>query len=284
MRKWDVRMLSSVWELSVEDIAFAELLETVLLPADVMDAEIQSVIQVLISGNIHDGYRVKVNGDLYCAESVGRERVVALLLDIMGDYLCTEISQTQFLMHAAGVQIKDKVIAIAGAPGSGKSTLAWLLSKYGRYLGDEYAFLNVTKGTIRFTSYPLNIKSGNRWLADIRKENQNVKAIDQTGKVSFYCRMNDSDHDQGEMPIYMILFPHFYKNSINTKIYRLDLRKMPLYVLQSVLGPGAPVQTFRSFISMRSRTGLQFLELHYSDTEDMIQKLIVFLEQDVQIE
>ena len=267
-------MLSFVWKIRVEDIEFAELLETVLLPTKVINDDIYSVIPVLILGNIHDGYRIKVHDDIYCAESISRERAVALLLDMIGDYLCTDISHEQFLMHAAGVQINNKMIAIAGISGSGKSTLAWILSKYGRYLGDEYAFFNVSKGTFRFTSYPHNIKSGNQWLADIRKENPNLQAIDQAGNVSYYCQMNEPGYDQEEIGIQMILFPHFHRDSIKTTISRLDLEKMPLYILQSVLGPGKPVETLRSFVSMSSREGVQFVELHYSDTKDMVQKIL----------
>lgn len=279
MNKWYVIFSMHIFELSVEDIAFAELIKQIFEVEK--DAEKWNLLNrsvILILGNSETGYTIFHNHQLI-AESISRQYTTFLLIQIFGEILYSSIHEEKFLMHAACVRYHDMAIAFSGVSGSGKTTSALIFSRYGSFMGDEYAFLNMKEGTIQFESYPFQLKEGNGYLDMYKKKSAYLQAESSLGQVSYYFSNKQMVKDYRALPLGVIVYPHFDSTYKETKIEKLSLEKFPVFVLESLLGNETPPITLKRFVKLAAYKKISFLEVFFSDGYEMTEKLSGYLEK-----
>jgi HprK-related kinase A len=158
---------------------------------------------------------VAILGDYRLPDAVPVSLDHGLLAAEMAMNLQMALGERQFLLlHASSVEKGGKVLIMTGESGSGKSTLSALLGERGwRFLGDEFALIDLTSGQAHPFPRPVSLK--NEAMAVIAAE----VAADRLGPVMKGTPKGDIRHmipradaiarmDESGTPA-LILFPRF---------------------------------------------------------------------------
>jgi len=104
---------------------------------------------------------VRTMGDYHLPDAAPLALAHGLLAAEMGMNLQVALGHRRhLLLHAAVVARGDRAILMSGVSGAGKSTLALLLSQRGwRFLGDEFALIDLTTGLAHPFPRPISLKN-----------------------------------------------------------------------------------------------------------------------------
>lgn len=104
---------------------------------------------------------VRTMGDYHLPDAAPLALAHGLLAAEMGMNLQVALGHRRhLLLHAAVVARGDRAILMSGVSGAGKSTLALLLSQRGwRFLGDEFALIDLTTGWAHPFPRPISLKN-----------------------------------------------------------------------------------------------------------------------------
>jgi hypothetical protein len=113
------------------------------------------------------------------------ESVVYLLTLVFNEAIRGSVSEAICSIHASSCSIDGVAISFVGDRGAGKSSLALLMSEYGKYLGDEYAFGDLNNGTLWHQLYPVSIKESGRHLFPSVDFDDALRLTDETQVISY---------------------------------------------------------------------------------------------------
>lgn len=105
--------------------------------------------------------KVAIRGDYVLADAAPLGLAHGLLAAEMGMNLQMALGQKRFLLlHAASVERDGKALLMTGHSGAGKSTLSALLGERGwRFMGDEFALLDLVEGRLHPFPRPVSLKN-----------------------------------------------------------------------------------------------------------------------------
>ena len=244
--------------------------------------------RIYIQGDEKSGYSV-----LTAPENIRyRYTTGAELADGVFSYLGTVILRSvkgkEYIIHASGTLLNNKVLLFSGVSGSGKTTFALEISKYGYYLGDEYTHVNTATGEVWFENYPFHLKDGNPYLMNF-SSCPKLRTSDRYGqRKGFYISPDTGEIPQASIksddgiavkrPLSMIVFPHFSASAPKTEIRKLSSMKLPELLLKGLFGRDAPSGIFKNFIKMLSQRNIKLVEIEYSDISEAAEKLYQYCE------
>jgi len=106
--------------------------------------------------------KVAIRGDYVLPDAAPLGLAHGLLAAEMGMNLQMALGQKRFLLlHAASVERDGRALLITGHSGAGKSTLSALLGEHGwRFMGDEFALLDLDEGQLHPFPRPVSLKNG----------------------------------------------------------------------------------------------------------------------------
>lgn len=280
LNKVYIRFSMHELELFIEDAELSDMLRAVFRTEDNSAESILSKkSRIVILGNLKEGYKVTCNN----ANAVMfdyRETVIFYLLEIIGDIFCESVNEEQYVIHAAAVCFRSKAIAFSGVSGSGKTTSALLFSQYGKFMGDEYGFLDMETGLLRFEDYPFQIKEGNTYLETYKEKYEYLRAERLSGEMTYYFGAEHMRKEEQPIPLGVLVYPHFDISYKETKIGKLSPQKLPIYVLQSLFGNHTPPVSLKRFVALASCKKIKFLEIFFSDGNNMAEKLVSYIEEN----
>ena len=185
-------------------------------------------------------------------------------------------------MHASSVLFDNEVVAFSGVSGSGKTTLSLLFSQYGHYLGDEYAFLDLTSGHLWHERHPYQLKASN--AADMISDLSAPEILPVRGEPfgqAYYASLATTNHIKADNKparvLKTLVFPHFERSCQRTSVERLPISKLPPFILQSLMGQDSPSALFKRFVQLAANQRIQFLEVCFSNGEDAAEVLYKFV-------
>lgn len=102
-----------------------------------------------------------IRGDYMLPDALPLPLHLGLLAGEMGMNLQMALGhRRQLLLHASAVERDGRALLMTGASGSGKSTLSALLGQRGwRFLGDEFALVDLRNGALRPFPRPISLKN-----------------------------------------------------------------------------------------------------------------------------
>lgn len=111
---------------------------------------------------------VAIRGDYVLPDAAPLPLALGLLAAEMGMNLQMALGQKRFLLlHAASVERDGRALLLTGHSGAGKSTLGALLGERGwRFMGDEFALLDLEDGRLRPFPRAVSLKNESLGLFD----------------------------------------------------------------------------------------------------------------------
>jgi len=237
-----------------------------------------------IKGDDYTNYSVYLNNNLL-RKAMSRDEAAYCITSIFGDDICSHTDDSICIMHAASVLMNDRIVSFSGIAGSGKTTLSLLFTKYGNYVGDEYAFLDIKTGDLWHERHPFQLKESNKaMLANIDPSSTLTVEGEPFGRAYYvslgttnYRKVERDDH----IKVKVLVFPRFDSNCTTTIINRLPISELPVTILQSLLGQDPPSLLFRRFIQMAAAERLHFVESKFSDGADATAKLFEYINRQI---
>ena len=244
-----------------------------------IDNKPYQVIEVI--GDEGFTYSVILNSVLI-QKSMNCNEATYCITRIISDNICDCVDDNVYCMHAASVAIDGGFISFSGSSGSGKTTLALLFSKYGRFAGDEYAYININTGSMWHERHPYQLKSGN--LASLPKLTKD-RIIEVEGEpfgLARYVSLLTTNYLQttSENPLRLrvLVFPHYTSGCKGTTINKMPAKYLPEAVLGSTMGWDLPSSVFSKFIRMAAHNGISFLMMEYCDGVEASRALFNYLQ------
>ena len=114
---------------------------------------------------------VAIRGDYVLPDAAPLSLEHGLLAAEMGMNLQMALGQRRFLLlHASAVEREGRALLMTGHSGAGKSTLAALLGERGwRFLGDEFALLDLADGALHPFPRAISLKNEAVYLFDVEE-------------------------------------------------------------------------------------------------------------------
>ena len=232
---------------------------------------------------VSDGSDMIIELDkIRCCRCRDRESALYRIAEIFGEAICTEADKDVFIMHAAGIMIDNQLITLAGTSGSGKTTLSLLMSEYGEYVGDEYAYFDSRTAAIWHDEHPVQIKSHNEIIIEMGKYYRIPGRSNDSGEV-FYIPLDNVRYmpvtkEDAVVPSY-IVFPHFKREDAETEIRDIDAGSFPPLILQSLMGSYPPALVLKRFMHAAAKENISFLEMTFSDGKSAAETLHAYIRE-----
>jgi hypothetical protein len=283
MKTIDIPFSHAVFRLIFEDEILADnfgaSFQAAALPAERADYTVE------IMGAGDSPYSVCLNGSLV-GDGLLRDEAAYRVTRIFGDDICAHVSASVCVMHAASVLFHDRIVSFSGVSGSGKTSLSLFFSKYGSYIGDEYAFLDMETGHLWHEQHPFQLKESNasRMLPGLVSPSVLAVKGEPFGQA-YYASLAFTNYKKAEQSqrfkLGVLVFPQFDGSCEKTIITRLSAPKLPNAILRSLMGHAPPSLLLGRFIKMAAKEHIRFLEIRFSDGADAAEKLYACIEKDI---
>ena len=216
-----------------------------------------------------------LNGGALSAQSFNSQQELAgALLFEIGEAICTEIRDNEYIFHAAAVELDDQLLLLSGLPGSGKSTLAYTLSEYGFFVGDEYAHIDVFTGEVWSDYFPLQLKKGNPFLQCFGKSEM-VEAVDPySGLEGFYISADSINKGlctsdcRSKYKKAIICFPHYDSDYGKPVVSPVRIEMLPGLLLSGLIGKEPRHIMLQRMIKMLASNRFRLFEISFSDAKE----------------
>jgi hypothetical protein len=273
-----IAFLHATFRLVFEDAFFAESFEAVFQSEKVSSTEIDHVIEIM--GNQAKGYEVRFDS-LLILRSATRSAAAYCITRIFGDVICMHKTDSVCIVHAASVLLASEMVAFVGPSGSGKTTLALLFSQYGRFAGDEYAYLNICTGEFWHEEHPYQLKESNENLLSRIDPTMMLPVEGEPFGTAYYVSLATTNYQRctprhNEKLKYMV-FPRFGEAYAETEISLLPVTEFPKALLQSCMSTYAPSLLFGHIVHAAAREKIHFFEVRFCDGADAAAKLFQYL-------
>ena len=274
MQSIELDMRGSVFRLCFGSVSLASRFERSFADAVIASSDDWLDVDLDIAGK--GSYAAFIGGEL--VEEGLTEGLLSLRITrLFGEALRSSISAEECSLHASSVMMGARAICFVGKSGAGKSTLSLLTSRYGRYLGDEYAVLNTRDGSVYHEPYPVQVKTGSVDLfpgVDFSR----YLMLDNEGAFSSYLvPVADISSEivsfRSPAPVGAIVFPCFDGGSGETVLRKLPLSALPQHLLPSIAGRKAPATLIRDFVRFISDRRVPVYTIKYSDGSDAAMRL-----------
>ena len=252
------------FEITAEDEALRYMIGRIFKVTKTPTTDRRHVVSVISDKS---GLIINLDKVEYC-RCEDRESAIFRITEIFGEAICMENDKDVFIMHAANVTIDGQLITLAGTSGSGKTTLSLLLSEYGKYIGDEYAYFDSQTAAMWHDEHPVQIKEHNETIIGLGSYDLIAGISNEFGKV-FYIPLDNVRHmpvtpEDAVIPSY-IVFPHFKSEYTETEIRKIEPEYFPTLILQSLMGAYPPAIVLKRFMHIAAKEDLRFLEIDFSD-------------------
>ena len=219
-------------KIIIQDDNLLKEIENAFAITSVATADVKCEIKV--NCGIENGYKVYVNDQ---KQSVIYERsiVAGYITSLIGGILSSNLDEHILLFHASSVLTKSGVISFLGPSGSGKTSLSLMFSKYGSYLGDEYAFFEKDLGNIYHESYPFQIKENNKYMIKHFTNRKYLLTKTEDFGMARYYAVTNVNYKQEKGVLEWMVFPSYDKNCKETHIEKLPINDFPVRLLSSGL-------------------------------------------------
>jgi len=188
-------------------------------------------------------------------------------------------------VHAATVVNSGNAITCIGQSGSGKTTLSVFLAieSHGGYLGDEYAFLDLTNGTICHEKHPIHVKTASPHAATARMAGKEyLSVLSSCNVLSNVYAPEDFGMEclEGGFLLATIVFPQFTHGKSSTAIRRAAVKELPGLLMPSSVGNTNRALLFQSLMHLIARNHIALYRVQYGDAKDAARKIIARIKED----
>lgn len=226
-----------------------------------------------------------VQFDSSAINNLSESEAVYEVAQIIGNEICKYAQGDIAILHSATVLTKYGALALFGPSGSGKTTLSILLSKYCKYLGDEFGLINLDRGTIWHERHPIQLKCGNPVLLPNVPEKSSLKTTGGPVGESYYIPLDllpyEHTSKENDIPIAALMLPTFDKGFPPCEIEELSANAAPQAILESLLGAREPSSLFATFVKMIAAKDIKLYRLRYSDSDHAVKSIIRRMEEDL---
>jgi len=231
-----------------------------------------------VIGNGATNYSIFLNG-LLIQEAVLRSEVVYYITRVFGETICAGARGAICVFHAASTIIRgNRIVSFFGSSGSGKTTLSLYFSKYGYFIGDEYAYIDLNTGFLWHEQHPFQLKKSN--ATSILDDLSSPAVLAVQGfpfGQAYYASLAFTNHKtvkhSDRIKVKVMVLPRYDSSIEDTRICKLRISELPSVVLQSLMGESTPSILFKRFIQMASSEHVQFYEVKFSDGIDAAKQL-----------
>jgi hypothetical protein len=280
MRTIRITFTHSAFRLIFEDCVLADNFAATFGAASPYEERSDRIIEITGKGNMP--YSVRLDGKTV-RNGLSRDEAAYTVSRVFGDDICSHVSASVCVMHAASVLIDDTVVSFSGASGSGKTTLSLFFSEYGSYVGDEYAILDMETGRLWHEQHPFQLKESNAALLIPDIASPAVLAVQGEFGRAYYASLAFTNRKNAKhterFKLGVLVFPLFDPGYGQTVINNLPMSKLPDVVLQSLMGQAPPSLLLGRFIKMAARERLKFLEIRFSDGAGAAEKLYAHIQK-----
>lgn len=235
-----------------------------------------------VTGIGGDGFAVCLDGTML-REGVSMPKAAYCVTQAMSDAFCSWVDEAVCAMHAASVLHGDGIVLFSGESGSGKTSLALEFSRYGKFIGDECAFLDMGKGTAWHEEFPFQLKAGNEALLSRFSKSCGLEVCGKPHGTAFYLPLDlvafRAVRREDGTTVSAVVFPHF-RPGTEMHIRKLPSATLPEYVLSSLMGVQAPSGLFARFAHMSAECGIRLYYMEFSDLEEAANELAEYLSKD----
>lgn len=240
---------------------------------------------IYIKGNDNTKYSIYLNNNLV-GEDMSRNEAAYCVISIFGNDICSHTDDSICILHAASVLMNGRIVSFSGLSGAGKTTLSLLFSKYGYFVGDEYAFLDIKTGDLWHEQHPFQLKDGNQVLLPDIDPTLMIAAEGEWFRREYYVSLVTTNYRKVErnhhIKVKVLVFPHFESSCTTTVINILSPSELPVTILQSLMGKDSPSMLFRRFMQMANEERLQFIEIKFCDGVDAAAKLFEYINRQME--
>jgi hypothetical protein len=273
---------NSTFQLIFEDEAFADNAIAVFHTVPTVTNDPDKILE--IQGSQGNNYRVYVNGELI-REKMSREEAAYCMTTIFGDEICSHIDDSTGILHASSVLIDDFIVSFSGVSGSGKTSLSLIFSRYGNYIGDEYAHVDLNTGHLWHEDHPYQLKERNTAILSTIPLSSRLKVKTDLFGQAWYVSLDTTNYKKvrrdDQVTVKFIVFPHYNKDCQKTMISMLPVMKLPGTILQSLMGQDPPSLVFQKFVHMAALHGIHLVEITFSDGDDAARELMTYITNEI---
>ncbi len=217
------------------------------------------------------------------SDELARKLMYGRIMQQMSDSLCREGIKRGSVMHASGVELGHRAICFMGASGSGKTSMAIDMSRFGSYLGDECAYLDIDSGEIWYEAFPLQIKAENTTLLARFNKDEMIAASMPNGREAVYCSLRKfalpDRRGRSSRSLGAVIFPLYDCACSSVLVRPSDFRSLPYRILGSLAGDALPSILLQRFFRMCSRKQIMILDLIYGNGSEAALALNSYLSE-----
>lgn len=200
------------------------------------------------------------------------EGVLPLLIGIMESELDTIIRLPKAIgegchAHASTAALGSSGIACVGLSGAGKTSLAIELAKLGNgsFVGDEYAHISFSDGTVSHERYPIHVKMNSHIGSAF---DSNFIPVESPFGIRSVALSPDSLHlsrADSPVPLRAIVFPHFDQEFDGVAFQTLSIKSLLPRLMSSIIGCRGKRETFTGILHCIAQYRIEVIDLKYGN-------------------
>lgn len=220
-----------------------------------------------VRGSAKQGY-VLDDGTAVSSEA----ELVGLLDYALDEHIRSCATSSLCTVHACGVVLDGRAVAILGTSGAGKTTLGLACSLAGMpHLGDEFGFLDLVGGQYSQAHYPLCVRAGTWDALDASPPHAALPLVTPWGGTALMCPTAFVDGaaagEQVALPLGAIVVPQ--RSAVAApQLKPLSVAEWPDALMPSLDAPLPRDLLFRSLVRLCAAKGVGVYRATYSTPAD----------------
>ena len=242
--------------------------------------------EIKITGTDEGGYSIYHNSQLVHLDFT-KTQAAYYLTRIIGNGICFGIDSITGVMHAAGVYFDGGAVSFMGTSGSGKTSISLVFAAYGRFIGDEYAFIDLDEGYYWHENHPFQLKAQNHQLLEWFDSEPRLLVEAESFGQAYYFPVSATDYikssREDRIKLKTIIFPCYDKSAESTAIKKMAADKLPVAILESLFGMGQPSLLLKRFLHICAKNKIRLYEVEFSDCLAAAKELDGFLNSEKEV-